>query len=179
MDTNVRGGSPGFVRVSSNQPSGAVFAYPEYSGNRLYQTLGNLQTTPSAGFVFPDFETGDALFVTGTAEILVGKDASSVLPRSNIVVRVTVTAARFVEKALSFRGFPGKPSPYNPSVRYLMSERVSATASGDCESTVTATLIKKELITPTIGRFRFRISDPKEAGHGHQDSMQHSPSMTN
>jgi NAD(P)H-flavin reductase len=164
MDTNIRGGPSGFARVTSNQPSGAVFVYPEYSGNRLYQTLGNLQTTPSAGFVFPDFDTGNALFATGTTEILVGKDASDVLPRSNIVVRVTVTAARFVEKALSFRGIPGKPSPYNPSVRYLTSERASAAVLGNRESTVTATLIGKELITPSIGRFRFRISDPKEAG---------------
>ncbi|KAL3452588.1 hypothetical protein BJX65DRAFT_303407 [Aspergillus insuetus] len=163
MDTNIRGGPSGFARVISNQPSGAVFVYPEYSGNRLYQTLGNLQTTPSAGFVFPDFDTGNALFATGTTEIIVGRDASDVLPRSNIVVRVTVTAARFVEKALSFRGIPGKPSPYNPSVRYLTSERVSAAVLGNRESKVTATLIGKELITSSIGRFRFRISDPKEA----------------
>ncbi|KAL2870483.1 putative oxidoreductase, FAD-binding [Aspergillus lucknowensis] len=164
MDTNIRGGPPGFVRVISNKSCGAVFVYPEYSGNRLYQTLGNLQTTALAGFVFPDFENGNALFATGSTEILVGKDASAILPRSNIVVRVTVTAARFVEKALSFRGVPGKPSPYNPSVRYLTSEKTTAAALGDRESTVTATLIKKEIITPSIGRFRFRISDPKEAG---------------
>lgn len=43
MDTNIRGGPPGFVRVQSNESSGAVLVYPEYSGNRLYQTLGNLQ----------------------------------------------------------------------------------------------------------------------------------------
>ncbi|BAE57407.1 unnamed protein product [Aspergillus oryzae RIB40] len=94
MDTNIRGGPPGFVRVISNEPNGAVFAYPEYSGNRLYQTLGNLQTTPLAGFVFPDFETGDALYVTGQTEVLVGKEAAALLPRSNLAVKVTVTAAR-------------------------------------------------------------------------------------
>ncbi|KAL3479940.1 oxidoreductase FAD-binding protein [Aspergillus californicus] len=164
MDTNIRGGPPGFVRVVSNQPNGAVFVYPEYSGNRLYQTLGNLKTTPLAGYVFPDFETGDALFVTGKTEILLGKEASSVLHHSNIVVRVTVTAARFIQKALSFRGVTGKPSPYNPNVRHLTTERASAATLGDREPNVTATLIKKEIITPSIGRFRFRISDPKEAG---------------
>ncbi|KAL2835252.1 hypothetical protein BDW59DRAFT_168497 [Aspergillus cavernicola] len=164
MDTNIRGGPPGFVRVVSNEPRGAVFVYPEYSGNRLYQTLGNLQTTPLAGYVFPDFETGNALFVTGTTEILLGKDASPVLPHSNIVVRVTVTAARFVAKALPFRGAPGKPSPYNPSIRYLTTERASTATLGNPESTITATMIRKEIITPSIGRFRFRISDPKAAG---------------
>ncbi|KAL4922275.1 putative oxidoreductase [Aspergillus aurantiobrunneus] len=131
MDTNIRGGPPGFVRVVSNEPGGAVLVYPEYSGNRPYQTLGNLQTTHLAGYVFPDFETGNALFVTGRTEILIGKDASSILARSNIVVRVTVAVARFVGQALSFRGISGKPSPYNPSVRYLTTEKISAAAPGN------------------------------------------------
>ncbi|GIJ90869.1 hypothetical protein Asppvi_009834 [Aspergillus pseudoviridinutans] len=164
MDTNIRGGPPGFVRIVSNEPSGGVFIYPEYSGNRLYQTLGNLLTTPLAGFVFPDFESGNSLFITGRTEILIGKDASSVLPRSNIAVRVTITSARFVEKALAFRGIPGKPSPYNPGVRYLITEKSSSAALADRESSVTATLIRKEIITPSIGRFRFRLSDKGKAG---------------
>ncbi|KAL4886996.1 hypothetical protein BJY04DRAFT_44919 [Aspergillus karnatakaensis] len=164
MDTNIRGGPSGFVRVLSNEASGAVIVYPEYSGNRLYQTLGNLQSNSRAGYVFPDFETGNALFATGKTEILIGKDASAILPRSNVVVRVTITAARFVEKALCFRGEPGKPSPYNPSVRYLTTEKASAAILGNQKSYVTATMTKKEIITPSIGRFRFRISDPKEAG---------------
>ncbi len=164
MDTNIRGGPAGFVRVASNEAGGAVLVYPEYSGNRLYQTLGNIRTTPQAGYVFPDFETGNALFITGRTEILVGKDAYSILPRSNVAVRVTVTVARFVEKALSFRGSPGRMSPYNPSVRYLSTEKVSAAALETHESSITATLIGKKIITPSIGRFRFRISDPQKAG---------------
>ncbi|KAL4932801.1 putative oxidoreductase, FAD-binding [Aspergillus undulatus] len=163
MDTNIRGGPSGFVRVASNEPSGAVLAYLEYSGNRLYQTLGNLQTNPLAGYVFPDFETGNALFVTGRTEIHIGKEASSILPRSNAAARLAVTAARYVEKALSFRGIPGKPSPYNPTVRHLTTEKPSAAAMGNRESSVTATMIGKEIITPSIGRFRFRVSDPREA----------------
>jgi NAD(P)H-flavin reductase len=164
MDTNIRGGPPGFVRVVSNDPSGVVFAYPEYSGNRLYQTLGNLQTTPLAGYVFPDFETGNALYVTGQTEILVGKEAAALLPRSNLAVKVTVTAARYVEKSLAFRGIAGTPSPYNPSVRYLAKEKASPAATGEEKSSVTATLVKKELLTPTICRFRFRISDLSKIG---------------
>lgn len=164
MDTNIRGGPPGFVRVISNEPNGAVFAYPEYSGNRLYQTLGNLQTTPLAGFVFPDFETGDALYVTGQTEVLVGKEAAALLPRSNLAVKVTVTAARYVEQSLSFRGVAGAKSPYNPGVRYLATEKASPAAIGDEKSSVTAMLVKKELLTPTICRFRFQISDPSKIG---------------
>ncbi|PYH98798.1 oxidoreductase FAD-binding protein [Aspergillus ellipticus CBS 707.79] len=164
MDTNIRGGPPGFVRLVSNEPSGAVFAYPEYSGNRLYQTLGNLQTNPSAGFVFPDFDNGNVLYVTGRTQILIGKDAAHVLPRSNLAVLVTVTEARYVERSLSFRGIPGEPSPYNPGVRYLATEKVDPTAPKDEDLSVTATLIKKEILTPNIYRFRFRISDRAKLG---------------
>lgn len=156
MDTNHRGGPPGFVRVESNNPSGAVLVYPEYSGNRLYQTLGNLQVNPRAGWVVPDFESGDVLYVTGDTQILVGKEAADVLPRSNLAIRLTITAARYVQNGLAFRGVPGELSPYNPAVRFLPAEKgIPATeAVGD----MTATLIKKETITPTIKRLRFRVS---------------------
>ncbi|PGH17377.1 hypothetical protein AJ80_04832 [Polytolypa hystricis UAMH7299] len=161
MDTNIRGGSAGFVRLVSNEPNGAVIAYPEYSGNRLYQTLGNMQTTPLAGYVFPDFDTGNVLYLTGQTEVLVGDDAAALLPRSNLVIRVRVSAARYVEQGLSFRGISKEASPYNPPVRYLGTERNIPTAQGPVRtSSTTATLIKKDVITPYINRFRFKISDP-------------------
>lgn len=165
MGTNYRGGSPGFVRLVSNDANGVTLAYPEYSGNRLYQTLGNLRTTPRAGFVFPDFDSGDVLYITSSTEILVGEEAASILPRSNLVVRINVTAARFIQHGLPFRGRPGQPSPYNPPVRFLRSERIDpglqATHKGN---TVAARLIRKDLLTPTIARFRLQISDPAAIG---------------
>jgi hypothetical protein len=164
MDTNIRGGPPGFVRVLSNDLSGAVLVYPEYSGNRLYQTLGNLRTNPRAGYVFPDFVTGDALYLTGTTEVLVGKEADAVLPRSDLAVKVTVWAARFVQKSLAFRGIPGDLSPYNPPVRYLRTEKEAPAARGSDHLYVTATMVKKDTLTPSINRFRFKMSDPKRIG---------------
>lgn len=156
MDTNIRGGPPGFVRVEGNDGN-AVLAYPEYSGNRLYQTLGNLQTTPLAGYVVPDFETGNVLYLTGRTEVLVGQAAAFILPLSNLAVRVTVTAALFVEKGLAFRGEFGETSPYNPTVRYLNTEK-SIPTKAEKDTNMTATLIKKERITPSIVRFRFQYS---------------------
>ena len=160
MDTNHRGGPPGFVRVESNAEQGAVLVWPEYSGNNLYQTLGNLQTSPRAGLVFPDFDTGNVLYVTGDTEVLIGKDATAVLPRTNLTVRITLTGARFVEKGLPFKGESLESSPYNPVVRYLPSEKA---VMGD-EKSVMAKLIKKERLTPTIFRVRFAISDPGAFG---------------
>ena len=164
MDMNIRGGPPGFVRVQSNDNHSTVLVWPEYSGNNLYQTLGNLQTSPKAGLVFPDFETGNVLYVTGNTQTLLGKDASAVLPRSSLAVRLTLTGARFVQKGLPFRGEALERSPYNPNVRFLASEKSLPGAQKTAESSVTAKLIKKEKLTPTIHRYQFSISDPLATG---------------
>ena len=161
MGTNHRGGPPGFVRIVKNDVSGTTLAYPEYSGNRLYQTLGNLQTTPKAGLVFPDFETGDVLYMTCTTQIVIGREAAILLPRSNLAVKVEIEAARFICKGLSFRGALGEFSPYNPPVRFLGSER---NLQGINKSSSYAKLVKKDFLTPTIARFRFSMSDGQVIG---------------
>lgn len=157
MDANHRGGPPGFVRVASNGESGAVLLWPEYSGNRLYQTLGNLAVNSVAGLCFPDFDTGNMLYLTGRTEILVGKDASAELPRSNLCVRLTVTAARFVSDALPFRGILGERSPYNPTVRYLASEKPPPQSKSN--ESQQATLLSQTKLTSTISRFRFSLEN--------------------
>lgn len=161
MDTNYRGGPPGFVRILANNEDGLTLVYPEYSGNRLYQTLGNLESTPQAGLVFPDFNTGDVLYITGKTEILAGKAASNLIAHTNLAVKIKVEGARFVTDALSFRGQEGEYSPYNPPVRYLSSENRHGIA-GDNQQ-IFAKLVDKKIISPTIGRFRFHIADPAKA----------------
>lgn len=57
----------------SESGSGAAtqtLIFPDYAGNLMYQTLGNLLKNPTAGVVFPDFKAGDLLLVSGTAEVL-------------------------------------------------------------------------------------------------------------
>jgi hypothetical protein len=43
---------------------------PDFTGNFLFMTLGNLQLDPRAGVMFIDFDTGDLLTLTGTAEVV-------------------------------------------------------------------------------------------------------------
>ena len=170
MGTNYRGGPPGFTRLIANDVLKVILVYPEYSGNRFYQTLGNLYTTPRAGFVFPDSETGDVLYITGDTEILIGKEAAGVLPHSNLAVMIHVFAARFVQRGLPFRGEAGEPSPYNPPIRYLASEQKLLRTVENSNSASTAKLLQKDLLAPSIARFRFSINDyaattvPWEAG---------------
>jgi NAD(P)H-flavin reductase len=161
MDTNHRGGPAGFVRLLSNEESNCTLVYPEYSGNQLYQTLGNLSTTPKAGLVFPDYQTGNVLYITGNTEILVREAANSLLPRSNVVVKIKIEAARFVEKGLGFRGVPGEPSPYNPPVRFLAKEELHEISNSSKH--IYASLVEKKILTPTIARFHFNIADPENA----------------
>lgn len=159
MDTNHRGGPAGFVRVISNGSDGAEIIYPEYSGNRLYQTLGNLLVTPLVGLVFPDFDTGDVLYLTGRTEIISGKEAAEILPRSNLAVKIKVDEAIFVKEGLPFRGDPDEQSPYNPHVRLLPSEgNIASQVKGE---TNTAKLISREELTPTIHRYRFSLAKPE------------------
>ncbi len=64
-DASHRGGYPGFIQVLA--PDKLVF--PDYAGNNMFNTLGNLVENPQAGLLFIDFATGDTLQLTGKAAI--------------------------------------------------------------------------------------------------------------
>ncbi|KAL6873042.1 hypothetical protein J3F83DRAFT_760076 [Trichoderma novae-zelandiae] len=172
MDTNHRGGPRGFIRVLKNDEDGVELVYPEYSGNRLYQSLGNLKVNPLIGIVIPDYTTSDALYLTGYSTILLGKQASDILPRSNIAVKITLSAFHLVKASLPFRGTPNEPSPYNPPVRYLLSEKAPTLAPTD-HPDINATLVARDILTPTISVFTFKLETPNprtvlpqwQAGH--------------
>lgn len=63
-DASHWGGNPGFVQVSGDR-----LRWPDYRGNAMFNTLGNLESYPRAGLLFPDFETGATLQLTGRASI--------------------------------------------------------------------------------------------------------------
>lgn len=69
VDVSHRGGRPGFVHVEGNR-----LTIPDFPGNNYYNTLGNFLLNPRAGLLFPDFETGTLLQLTGTVEILEADD---------------------------------------------------------------------------------------------------------
>ncbi|MBW4663642.1 MAG: pyridoxamine 5'-phosphate oxidase family protein [Chroococcus sp. CMT-3BRIN-NPC107] len=64
-DASHRGGYPGFVRVLQKDE----LVFPDYAGNNMFNTLGNLVENPQAGLLFIDFATGDTLQLTGKAAI--------------------------------------------------------------------------------------------------------------
>jgi predicted pyridoxine 5'-phosphate oxidase superfamily flavin-nucleotide-binding protein len=64
-DASHRGGMPGFLRVEGDR-----LVWPDYAGNMMYNTLGNIAVHPRAGLLVPDFSAGSILQLTGRAEIL-------------------------------------------------------------------------------------------------------------
>jgi predicted pyridoxine 5'-phosphate oxidase superfamily flavin-nucleotide-binding protein len=63
-DASHRGGPPGFVRAGNGQ-----LWWPDYPGNNMFNTLGNLAVEPAAALLFCDFATGDTLHLSGTAAL--------------------------------------------------------------------------------------------------------------
>lgn len=65
-DVSHRGGRSGFVRVEDER----TLLVPDFTGNFLFMTLGNLQLDPRAGVLFVDFASGDLLTLSGRAEVV-------------------------------------------------------------------------------------------------------------
>ena len=66
-DCSFRAGKSGFIRVQSEK----TLAYPEYRGNGVMASLGNILENQNIGMTFIDFfENTIGLHVNGTAEII-------------------------------------------------------------------------------------------------------------
>ena len=65
VDASHRGGAPGFAKVVGTNR----LRIPDYSGNGMFNTLGNFAADARAGIVIPDFEQGRTLQMTGTVEV--------------------------------------------------------------------------------------------------------------
>jgi predicted pyridoxine 5'-phosphate oxidase superfamily flavin-nucleotide-binding protein len=63
-DASHRGGAPGFVRVD-----GSRLWWPDYPGNNMFNSLGNLAVDSAAALLFVDFAGWRTLQLSGTAEV--------------------------------------------------------------------------------------------------------------
>ncbi|KAF9940393.1 hypothetical protein BGZ67_007731 [Mortierella alpina] len=125
MDCNHRGGNPGFARVK-----GRSLVFPDYSGNRFFNTLGNIVNDERVGILFLSFDTGDTLHLTGRARVFVA--------------------------SLPFRMRTKELSPYNPVVPSLQQRAIVEPDEGR----VMATLCEITRHTEAISSFHFETSRP-------------------
>ncbi|MDR6676569.1 2Fe-2S iron-sulfur cluster-binding protein [Pseudomonas oryzihabitans] len=66
VDVSHRGGKPGFVRVDGD----GLLTIPDFNGNLFFNTLGNIIVNGQAGLLFVDYQSGELLQLSGTAEVL-------------------------------------------------------------------------------------------------------------
>lgn len=81
-----KGGEPGFVRV----PDEHTIAFPNYDGNGMYLSMGNVLQTGQVGMLFIDFENRHRMRVNGEARIGTADPLSGEFPEAQFVVRVRV-----------------------------------------------------------------------------------------
>jgi len=88
VDCSMKGGVPGFVRVTAP----AEIAWPDYDGNRMYRSLGNIVRNPAVGVLFVNFDAESKnarLRITGRARLDESPEAIAHLPGAKRLIRVT------------------------------------------------------------------------------------------
>ena len=110
-DASHRGGAPGFVRVLGPN----VLQFPDYAGNAMFNTLGNLQRDGRAGLLFPDWRSGATLQVSGQARVLWdAKDAA--WPGAERAVELRIERVLERSHATRLRWQFLEASPFNPEL---------------------------------------------------------------
>lgn len=98
-DCSYKGGLPGFVRVIDDN----TLAIPDYDGNGMYRSWGNVLTNSNVGLLFIDFENQSRMRVNGKASInkqdpLLGEFTGAVFIIRVSVTRVFPNCPRYIHK---------------------------------------------------------------------------------
>jgi uncharacterized protein len=107
---NLKGGQPGFVRVVAPDE----LAFPDYDGNGMFLSIGNISANPNIGLLFIDFEKPKRLRVNGTARASREDPLIKHTVGAQLIVRVEVRAIfpncpRYIPKMQLI-----EPSVYTP-----------------------------------------------------------------
>jgi len=79
-----KGGDPGFVRVVDEH----TVAFPNFDGNGMYLSMGNVLVNPAVGMLFIDFERGHRMRLNGNASIDPNDPLMAEYPEAQFIVRV-------------------------------------------------------------------------------------------
>jgi predicted pyridoxine 5'-phosphate oxidase superfamily flavin-nucleotide-binding protein len=83
-DCSYKGGLPGFVRPITD----TQIAFPDYDGNGMFRSLGNVLLNPHVGLLFIDFEHPDRMRINGSATVHTEDPLLDEYPGARMIVRV-------------------------------------------------------------------------------------------
>ena len=87
VDCSMKSGYPGFVQVTG----AGELCWPDYDGNRMYRSLGNLSKNPNVGLLFVRFDASSTrLRISGKATLVDDESQFKHLPGAQRLVRVEV-----------------------------------------------------------------------------------------
>jgi predicted pyridoxine 5'-phosphate oxidase superfamily flavin-nucleotide-binding protein len=118
-DCSFKGGVPGFVRVVGEDE----IAFPDYDGNGMFKSLGNIVANPSVGLLFIDMgEKPRRLRVNGTASV--SRDDPLMQRFAGAQLLVRVKAGVIFPNCPRYIATPGavEPSKYTPRPGYAPPE---------------------------------------------------------
>jgi uncharacterized protein len=85
---------------------------PDFSGNHIFNTLGNLELNPRAGLLFVDFYRGDLLYLTGNAEVIWEGAEIELYEGAERLLRFRLDRGERVEGSLPLRWSSPEFSPF-------------------------------------------------------------------
>jgi len=98
VDVSHRGGAPGFIRAQGGSPSRLVI--PDFYGNFMFNSFGNIEVNPRAGLVASDFTSGDLLSLTGSARVIWDGPRLAAYPGAERLLEIDVQAHVLLPGAL-------------------------------------------------------------------------------
>ncbi|NRR31823.1 pyridoxamine 5'-phosphate oxidase family protein [Oxalobacteraceae bacterium] len=96
-DISHRGGPAGFVHID-----GDTLTVPDFSGNRYYNTFGNMVLDDRSALLFIDYRSGDLLYLRGRVQVLWDADTSA-FPGAERLWRFVVERGSLRRGALPLR----------------------------------------------------------------------------
>jgi uncharacterized protein len=99
VDVSHRGGKPGFIRIDYDR----TLTVPDFTGNNMFNSFGNLALNPHAGLLFVDFDRGNLLYLTGTAEVIWEGDEIRAYEGAERLLRFHLSSGYRVEGSLPSR----------------------------------------------------------------------------
>lgn len=113
-DCSYKGGLPGFVRVVAPD----TLAFPDYDGNGMFRSLGNVLANPAVGMLFIDFTSPKRLRVNGHASVSAEDPLLADFEGAQRITRVRATrifpnCPRYIHRMQLVES-----SPYAPRANY-------------------------------------------------------------